>query len=241
MWFWLPSNADLFITLLCVSAHPCPPSGRQLTPRSNGGNGWRSRWGVHGWRRWCEHSGRWRGGRLGSSSRERAPPQLENEIRVWPVLERGSSQRARQEPEVLHCQSSAQVRPVPEQVMCYSLPVLLPLRIWFVSPQLDQGAPGPLSEIFWEEKMGCRTALAFLPHLSTAIWCEFFLFFSPQSSSCSSFLPTPQPHSHAEYSWLSICPEGVVLLFQTSFPLCLISSCRCDFCCVFLLTLSVVA
>lgn len=99
---------------LCVSAYPYPPSEQQHTcSRSWGNGGWgRRRWGRwHLWG-WRGPSGCGGGGRVGSSGRQRAPPQPENEVCVRPVLEGRTGQRARQEPQVLHRQSSAQVRPV---------------------------------------------------------------------------------------------------------------------------------
>lgn len=92
------------IFLRCVPAHACPPPKRQHAPRSDG----RSGRGVYGWWR-GEHGARRRSGGAGSSGRQRAPPQLEDEVRVRPVLARGPGERARQEPQVLHCQSKAQV------------------------------------------------------------------------------------------------------------------------------------
>lgn len=62
-------------------------------------------------RRWREPHG-WGGcGRVGRCVGKGAPPQPENEVRVWSVLERRTGQRAWQEPEVLHGQSAAQVSP----------------------------------------------------------------------------------------------------------------------------------
>ena len=106
---------DLSLSLsvsLSAHAHPSPWQPHGLGWRRwDGGRRWRMRWRrLHGWRR--ELHG-WDGGRVRnwSGSREGAGSEPEDEVCVWPVLERRTGQRARQEPQVLHGQSSAQVSP----------------------------------------------------------------------------------------------------------------------------------
>lgn len=133
---------------------------------------------------------------------------------------------------------------------CLVAASLLLFRIYFVSfvlihvgslsPQLDEGASGPVGEIIWEEEVGCCSASALLPHLSTAIWRECLLFLLLSSYTC--LFSTPPPLSHAEYRWLFLPRRRGVVVLNPPYPWVLIvCSCQCvSFGCVFMLTLLVV-